>query len=99
MISVVFLGITAFIFVSSFVINKLSISDKRAVLIENLILLIAGYSFIAFSDWRFILVLFAMSFTTWFFAGKKCWFVGVIVAVGALAFFKYSNFFAESFGG
>ena len=66
--------------------------------ISKIILLIGSYIFVVYADIRFAVVLFIITFTTWFFASKPKWnFMGIILPVLALAYFKYANFFIESF--
>jgi D-alanyl-lipoteichoic acid acyltransferase DltB (MBOAT superfamily) len=76
--------------------------------IQNILLLIASYYFYGSWDFRF-LVLLAFSTFLDFFTGlqifdapnqsrKKMWLtISVVINVGFLAFFKYYNFFIESF--
>ncbi|UQB67761.1 MBOAT family O-acyltransferase [Epilithonimonas zeae] len=75
---------------------------------QNILLMIASYYFYACWDWRF---LFLLAFSTFldYYTGvkieeskkksyKKFWFwLSVSVNLGFLGFFKYYNFFAESF--
>ena len=71
---------------------------------QNIILLIASYIFYAFSDYRFLLLLFGVSFLMWVIGKKisqgnksKVYLaVGVIIDVIVLGVFKYLNFFADS---
>ena len=68
---------------------------------KEVFLLIASYFFYGYWDWRFsFLLLFvtACAYVTALFADKKAAFVtGVTVPLIALGFFKYFNFFLESF--
>ncbi|MFT4015878.1 MAG: MBOAT family O-acyltransferase [Agriterribacter sp.] len=97
---VLFLPIVFFIY--WFIANK-------NLKIQNAFLLIASYYFYSCWDWRF---LFLLMFSTLldFYTGlkmaqadnpqkRKVWFwLSIIVNLGFLGFFKYYNFFAESFG-
>jgi alginate O-acetyltransferase complex protein AlgI len=81
---------------------------NRNYRIQNILLLISSYFFYACWDWRF---LFLLIFSTLldYFTGlkmsnstslnkKKYWFwLSVLVNLGFLGFFKYYNFFANSF--
>lgn len=76
--------------------------------LQNLLLLVSSYFFYACWDWRF---LFLLIFSTLldFFTGikmstagsqgsKRFWFwLSISINIGFLGFFKYYNFFAESF--
>ncbi len=98
MISFVFFGLVAVVFVLLFLTNKIFKDDNRSIKISNIVLLVAGYLFVAYADWRFAAVLALLTLSTWFCAGRrKAYPYGIAVAVLALAFFKYTNFFAESF--
>jgi D-alanyl-lipoteichoic acid acyltransferase DltB (MBOAT superfamily) len=76
--------------------------------IQNVLILLASYTFYAFWDWRF-LGLLAFSTLVDFLIGRAIhsenkqskrkfflWF-SIIVNLGLLAFFKYHNFFLQSF--
>jgi D-alanyl-lipoteichoic acid acyltransferase DltB (MBOAT superfamily) len=81
---------------------------KKSLGWQNTLLLIAGYFFYAFWDWRF---LFLLLFSTLldFYSGLKIseaknnghktfWFyLSICINLGVLGLFKYYNFFAESF--
>ena len=76
--------------------------------IQNILLLAASIYFYASWDWRFLLLL-ATSVILGYFSGvaisnsvkeraRKVWlWISIIVNLGFLGFFKYFNFFAESF--
>lgn len=98
MISFVFFGFAAVIFLFLYLCNKFIKDDNRSNSIANWVLLAASYIFTAYADYRFAVILAIMTISTWFFARKKSLCViGVTAALAALAFFKYANFFAESF--
>lgn len=76
--------------------------------IQNLVLLLASYLFYAFWDWRFLGLIFGSSILDYALAlfitknktkSSKRLLVGTSIAVnlGLLGFFKYFNFFIESF--
>jgi D-alanyl-lipoteichoic acid acyltransferase DltB (MBOAT superfamily) len=83
---------------------------NKSVRSQNALLLIASYFFYGFWDWRF---LFLLAFSTFldFFTGlqihrsqsthlRRTWLlISVVTNLGFLGFFKYFNFFEESFAG
>ena len=80
---------------------------QRNLKAQNVLLLVASYVFYGWWDWRF-LGLIASSTVVDFFVGirvaeaaekhiKKKWMaVSLLVNLGLLAYFKYANFFIES---
>lgn len=83
-------------------------SNEKA---QNIILLIASYFFYGYADWKMLALLF-VSTTVFYFLGLKIGksnddnneikatiykIVGVVLGIGLLIFFKYLNFFIESF--
>lgn len=96
MISLIFFGFTAIVYLSMYFVNRIS-NDKKSNNITNWILLAASYLFVAYADWRFIIVLIILTISTWFFAYCKKTSLGIIVALAMLFFFKYTNFFVSSF--
>ncbi len=81
---------------------------KKNLKAQNIVLLIASYFFYACWDWRFLFLLLFSTFLD-YYTGikmyeavsqkmKKFWFwLSIIVNLGFLGFFKYFNFFSESF--
>lgn len=81
---------------------------KKGLRVQNILLMIASYYFYACWDWRF---LFLLAFSTFldYFTGikihdsssqrwRKIWLcISVVVNLGFLGFFKYYNFFIDSF--
>lgn len=76
--------------------------------IQNIFLLFASYVFYAWWNWQFLSLIIISSFVD-FFVGKKLhrttntkkrklllW-VSIVVNIGILAYFKYSNFFIHNF--
>lgn len=75
---------------------------------QNILLLLSSYIFYAWWDWRFLSLIIVSSFID-FTAGSKIFnsktkkqrknwlLVSLIANLGLLSFFKYYNFFAESF--
>lgn len=75
---------------------------------QNILLLLASYFFYGFWDWRFLFLLIFVSLFNYsvglFISNsdlkqrKIIWlFIGVIVNIGVLSYFKYFNFFIDSF--
>jgi len=80
---------------------------NRNLQIQNIFLLTAGYFFYGYWDWRFLLLLIAMSLINYAIGlqinrfqnlgVKKFWFIsGLIMDIGVLSVFKYFNFFIDS---
>ena len=96
--SLAFFCLTALVLGLIFLVNKLFTQDSRKVTLSKWILLIASYLFMCYADYRFCLILLALTLISWLCAKKdSCIKYGVIAAVLSLAFFKYTNFFAASF--
>jgi alginate O-acetyltransferase complex protein AlgI len=82
--------------------------QNKSYRVQNILLLVASYYFYGCWDWRFLFLL-AFSTALDFFTGlkihdaqtqkwRKAWLlISVIVNLSFLGFFKYYNFFAESF--
>lgn len=80
---------------------------KKSVKAQNILLLISSYIFYGWWDWRFLSLIF-LSTTVDYFVGikidsnnkqskRKLWlWVSVLFNVGLLGFFKYYNFFVDS---
>jgi len=75
---------------------------------QNLLLLASSYFFYGWWDWRFLSLIVFSSFVDYFIARRMAdeiddykrkilLFISVFVNLGFLGFFKYYNFFAESF--
>lgn len=75
---------------------------------QNLFLLLASYIFYAYWDWRFLLLLILSSGVSYWLGlkiskaegikNKKLWLnLGLIFSLGTLFYFKYFNFFIDSF--
>ena len=98
MISFLFFGLVAAVFVLLFAVGKIIRDENREIKAANCILLVASYAFVLYADWKFAAVLAGLTLSTWFFAKKeKLRKFGVILAVLALVFFKYTGFFVDSF--
>ena len=82
---------------------------KKSVRGQNLLILISSYFFYGLWDWRFLFLIFASTLVDYFVGIKiydvrqnrrkqKIWlWVSIIFNVSLLGFFKYYNFFADSF--
>jgi D-alanyl-lipoteichoic acid acyltransferase DltB (MBOAT superfamily) len=81
---------------------------NRNLKIQNLLLLIAGYVFYGWWDWRFLILLFFISASNYAIGLliqsndkqriRKLYFLsGLIINIGTLVIFKYFNFFIEGF--
>lgn len=88
-----------FFFLYWFVLNK-------TIKWQNFLILAGSYLFYSFTDWRFLAILIVSSiFNYWVGIGiersiryrKPLLWMGMIQGVGSLIFFKYFNFFVNSF--
>lgn len=81
---------------------------QKNLRLQNVLLLLVSYLFYGLWDWRFLILLQIISLINYFIgisindndSGKirKLWLIlGLIVNLGTLGFFKYFNFFIESF--
>ncbi|MBR3979386.1 MAG: MBOAT family protein [Oscillospiraceae bacterium] len=96
--SFAFFCLTAAVFCLIFFGNKLLTKNSQKVHYTKWVLLLASYLFVCYADYRFFLVLGALTLIVWL-CGKNLRYIkyGVLAAVLSLAFFKYTNFFAASF--
>lgn len=80
----------------------------RSIRLQNALLLVASYYFYGCWDWRFLSLIVFSSFVDFFVgiglgksedksARKLLLLTSVVVNIGFLAFFKYCNFFIQSF--
>lgn len=103
--SFMFLSCFCILLITLTIIQWLSFFLKSQVRnIQKLVLLIASYGFIAYTDWRFLFCILFVSGITYIFGiciekYKKTVLlaIGVIVLVGFLVYFKYAGFFIDSF--
>ncbi len=73
-------------------------NERIRIILSNSILLLVSYVFIIYADYRFAIAIALLTLSTWFFARyEKGIIAGVVVALASLCFFKYTNFFVESF--
>ncbi len=81
---------------------------KENVTLQNLLVLIASYLFYSWADWRFLSLLICISILNYYLGiyiekstkpkiKNLLLYVGLIQGIGVLAFFKYFNFFIDSF--
>ena len=81
---------------------------NKKLLAQNILLLVASYVFYGWWGWRFLLLLSLISVSNYILAIKIekenrkplrniIFFTGLLINVGALAIFKYLNFFIEGF--
>ena len=81
-----------------YLVCKFVKNDKKSILLSNWIILISNAFFIGYVDYRFLIITFIISLITWYSGkNKKFSTIGIILCVLSLVFFKYSNFFIESF--
>ena len=98
-ISLVFILFMAITYGVMYFCNRYIADSQRKTQVNKWILLVAGYLFVGYADYRFALVLAALTIIVWFCSQKKNRIVyGIVASVLTLAYFKYTNFFAESFG-
>ena len=79
--------------------------SEAQLTLKHIILVIASYFFYGWWDYRFCFLMFSLSFIAWFCAKmadahkmrKLCAVVGIVVPLLTLGFFKYFNFFVDSF--
>ena len=81
---------------------------NRNLKVQNLLILIGSYIFYCWWDYRFLLLLIAQSLLNYLLGiyiakankpntKKALLYLGTITAIGLLIYFKYSNFFIDSF--
>ena len=81
-----------------------SIKKETRLLFRNLILLGGSYYFYAFLKWEFLLLLFGITIVNYICAlrlnqsihRKRYLWIAIVLSIGALGYFKYANFFADS---
>lgn len=96
-ISFAFIALVMVVFVLLRLIARVAPQDKQLRL-SNATLILASFVFVSYLDWHFALILAALSFATYYFARKKETIsIGIIAAIGVLAYFKYTHFFINSF--
>ena len=96
-----FLSLSFAVFFGAVLLLLKAFRGKKA---QQRILLGASYLFYALWDWRFLLLLIALSAAVWFLGkaayekeSKPALMAGLILCIGVLGIFKYLGFFVESF--
>ena len=97
-----FVSIAFFVFFAVVLITQFVVRSSR---IRQIILLVASYVFYGWWDWRFCFLMLGLTAVAYFTAlglekrpgDKKIVATGVIVPMAVLFFFKYMNFFIDSF--
>ena len=96
-----FLSLSFALFFGAVLLLLKAFNGKKA---QQRILLGASYLFYALWDWRFLLLLIALSAAVWFLGkaayekgSKPALMAGLILCIGVLGIFKYLGFFVESF--
>ena len=96
--TIAFFALMIIVFIAIKFCNALIDNRNTRILTANAILLAASYIFIIYADFRFALAIAVLTIMTWLFAKKeKLIPLGIVLAVLSLGFFKYTNFFIESF--
>ncbi len=107
--SVAFFLFFSIVFLFCFLIQLIKkIPDNKKNRIRNIILLVASYYFYAFLKWEFLILLAITTITnyiTGYYIAKNenqpqkrslyLW-MAVIISIGILGYFKYTNFFIDS---
>ena len=81
---------------------------KKNLRLQNILLLVASYVFYGWWDWRFLSLIVFSSFVDYFVGiwlskteqnhqRKILLWISIFVNIGFLGFFKYFNFFSQSF--
>lgn len=96
--SIAFFALVTVVFIAIKLCNSFLKNERERINAVNAILLAASYIFIIFADFRFAVAIFILTIVTWLVAKKPKYIpLGIIIAVLSLGFFKYTNFFIESF--
>ncbi|MBN2384999.1 MBOAT family protein [bacterium] len=94
----------AFLFIFVFLVHWFILAQQ--VNIRNAFLLVISYVFYGCWDWRFLFILFCVSFSGYWIGlrieaskkQRKKWLItGLTINLGTLIYFKYFNFFVTSF--
>ena len=74
---------------------------KKSVRLQNLWMLAASYVFYGWTDWKMVLLLVLATIVYYFLPKMKnrkvAMYLGVVLGIGMLVYFKYMNFFIEQF--
>ena len=98
MLSIFFMALVGVVYCVLYLCGKLLKSDEKYIRTKKWTIIAASFIFMSYADVRFSVVLFAIALCAYFFAKKtKLWYLGVIICIAGLCFFKYTNFFLSSF--
>ncbi|MBE6887606.1 MAG: MBOAT family protein [Ruminococcaceae bacterium] len=98
MISLTFFAFTAVVFCALWLCGRFVKNENTSIKLSKAVLLVSSYIFVLYADVRFAAVLAVMSFVTYLCAkDTRRIAAGVAFALVCLGYFKYTNFFAESF--
>lgn len=98
MMTIMFMGLVLTVYCILYICSKIQKNDNAYKHTRNWTLIIASFLFMGYADFRFAIVLFAVSLCAYLFAKfKKLWFIGIVVSIAGLCYFKYTNFFVSSF--
>ena len=99
-----FFAVVALVMSSTNILKVQKLLGEKLLCVRHCLLLIFSYIFYAWWDWRFAFLLLGMAAVVYFCAlgyGKKKQklfvAIGVVVPLLVLGFFKYFNFFTDSF--
>ena len=96
--TIAFFTLVAVVFTIIKLCNYYIKNTKIKILTANSIILAASYVFIIYADIRFAIAIALLTIITWFCAKtEKLIPLGIIISAVSLGFFKYTNFFIESF--
>jgi len=70
MMSFVFIGIVAVDLLIMAGVERFVKNQRTVVCVEKWVLLVSSYVFIAYADWRFLIVMVVMTVSTWFFGSS-----------------------------
>lgn len=96
--SIINIGLVAILMLCLFIIQKIVKIDSNKVRLQKILLLVASYIFISIVDYRFAVCVFIISLVS--YIGSKYLklnTVAILFSLIFLGYFKYTNFFIESF--
>lgn len=102
---VLFLAVYILILIFNLNTVRKKVPEKTQIAVKHTILLVASYVFYGWWDYRFCFLMFLLTFVSWLCAKKidqnkhiKLFTaIGVVFPLLVLGFFKYFNFFVDSF--
>ena len=95
--SVIFFALVFLVFVALRLCNRFAKTAEKQVFWAKIVLLAASYLFVGYANWFYAVCLAALTLICWYCAGKKHGvLLGSVAALGALAYFKYTNFLLDS---